>query len=284
MGLPEVERIVVNGLGYNVALAGAGPAIVLLHGFTGSLATWQLFIPVLAARYRVVAIDLPGHGATDAPDNPARYRMERVVDDLAAILDRLGIGRAVWFGYSMGGRVALHVAVARPECVAALILEGASPGIPDPDERTERIRSDQALAERIEREGIRAFVEHWERLPLFASQARLPESVRATLRQQRLANRPAGVANSLRGVGQGAQEALLDQLPNISARVLLIAGALDDKFRRSNATMAKRLPNAETRVIDGAGHAVHLERPDLSLAASLTFLESLERNEEEWRR
>jgi 2-succinyl-6-hydroxy-2,4-cyclohexadiene-1-carboxylate synthase len=275
---PQSFRVAVDGLTYHVerAGAGAGTALVLLHGFTGSAATWAPFLPAFAREFDTVAIDLPGHGATEAPRDPARYRMERTVADLAAILERLGIARAAWLGYSLGGRVALGVAALAPSRVAALVLEGASPGIADPAERAARVRSDEALAARIERAGVAAFVDEWEGLPLFASQGRLPADVRAAHRRQRLASDPAGLASSLRGIGQGAQPPLHDRLGEIAAPTLLLAGAEDSKFRRLAAEMAAGMPAAEVVVIEGAGHAAHLEQPRAFEEAVLAFVRRLD--------
>ena len=266
----------VDGVGYNVERAGVGPALVLLHGFTGSAATWAPFVPAFAREFDTLAIDLPGHGATDAPGDPARYTLERTVEDLVAILDRLGIERAAWLGYSMGGRVALATAVMVPSRVAALVLEGASPGIADPGERAARARDDEALAGFIEREGMAAFVERWEALPLFASQARLLEEIRAAQRRQRLANDPRGLANSLRGVGQGAQPPLHDRLGEVGVPALLLAGAEDAKFRRLAQEMAVAMPMAQVAVIPDAGHAAHLEQPAAFERMVLRFLRSLD--------
>lgn len=265
-------RIEVNGVGYNVERAGTGPALVLLHGFTGSAAGWAPFVAGAGCSFGTIAIDLLGHGGSDAPADPARYRLERTVDDLAAILERLRVARAAWLGYSMGGRVALGAAVLAPERVGALVLVGASAGITDPAARAARVRDDEALAGRIEREGIEAFVDHWERLPLFASQARLPEARRAAIRAGRLMNRPVGLANSLRGIGQGAQPSLHDRLREIAAPTLLVAGAEDAKFRRLAGELAAVLPRAEVAIVPGAGHAAHLEAPELVSQIVLDFL------------
>ncbi|MER3485043.1 MAG: 2-succinyl-6-hydroxy-2,4-cyclohexadiene-1-carboxylate synthase, partial [Chloroflexota bacterium] len=159
-------RLMINGVHYNMARTGNGPPLVLLHGFTGSLQTWTAIMPRLALDFDTIAIDLLGHGATDAPGDAARYRAEWVVADLVAMLDHLGVGSAAWLGYSMGARAALHVAIEHPDRVSALVLEGASPGIADPKERAERVKSDGALANFIETEGVAAFVDRWERLPL----------------------------------------------------------------------------------------------------------------------
>lgn len=239
----------------------AGYPIVLLHGFTGSTASWSAQRGPFARHGRVIAVDLIGHGRSGAPAGVDRYRMERCVADLLSLFDRLGLDRVRLVGYSMGGRVALHVAVAAPERVSALVLESASPGIADPGERAARRRQDEALADRIEREGIEAFVRYWESLPLFATQRRLPPEVRERLRAQRLGNRPDGLANSLRGMGAGAQEPLWDRLSKLDMPVLLVVGEHDAKYVALGRDMAGRLRRARLAVVPGAGHAVHLERP-----------------------
>jgi 2-succinyl-6-hydroxy-2,4-cyclohexadiene-1-carboxylate synthase len=255
-----MSRIAVNGVQLNVEMQGEGPSLLLLHGFTGSSATWA---PHRHAwrRFRAIAVDLLGHGASDAPADPERYRMERCVEDLLALLDALGIERTAVVGYSMGGRVALHLALRAQERLCALVLESASPGIEDSSERDERLRRDEALAERIEREGLEAFVAYWEALPLFASQARLPAAARDELRRQRLQNDPLGLANSLRGLGAAKQEPALHRLGQLRAPVLLLAGALDEKYCHLARRMAAALPCARLEIVPGVGHAVHLEQP-----------------------
>ncbi|PZN12628.1 MAG: 2-succinyl-6-hydroxy-2,4-cyclohexadiene-1-carboxylate synthase [Bacillota bacterium] len=251
---------------------GTGDPIVLLHGFTGSTATWEGHREALARLGPVIAVDLVGHGRSGAPEAVDRYRMERCVADLLALFDRLDLRRVRLVGYSMGGRVALHVTLAAPARVACLVLESASPGIADPAEREQRRRQDEALADRIEREGIAAFVRYWESLPLFATQQRLPAAVRKRLRAQRLANRPRGLANSLRGMGAGAQEPLWDRLPELDLPVLVVVGELDAKYCGIAQEMVRRLPRGRLAVVPGAGHAVHLERPEAFIQVVGTFL------------
>jgi 2-succinyl-6-hydroxy-2,4-cyclohexadiene-1-carboxylate synthase len=187
--------------------------------------------------------------------------MAATVADLVAVLDRQGIGRAHVLGYSMGGRVALALALAHPDRVGALVLESASPGLAGAGERAARVAADAALAARIEREGVPAFVDCWEALPLWASQARLSADARAALRAQRLQNTPVGLANSLRGLGTGSQPPLWDRLGDLAAPTLLVAGCDDAKFSDLARRMAEAIPANELLLVHSAGHAVHLEQP-----------------------
>ncbi|MGQ9926399.1 MAG: 2-succinyl-6-hydroxy-2,4-cyclohexadiene-1-carboxylate synthase [Chloroflexaceae bacterium] len=244
------------------ACSGHGLPLLLLHGFTGSAEEWAGLIPALAPLCQVIAVDLPGHGRAPAPADPACYTMERTVADLLALLDHLGYAACEVLGYSMGGRVALHLAVTAPGRVRALILESASPGIEDPAERAARAAADVALAAHIEGEGLEWFVDYWTGLPLFASQARLPEAARAALRARRLRGSATGYANSLRGMGVGRQRSLWADLPRLTMPALIISGELDTTYVAIGARMAAAMPLACQAIVPGAGHTVHLERPE----------------------
>ncbi|MGB0128148.1 MAG: 2-succinyl-6-hydroxy-2,4-cyclohexadiene-1-carboxylate synthase [Rhodocyclaceae bacterium] len=262
----------INGLAYHWTIRGAGDPLVLLHGFAGSAQSWENLIPRLATRHQVIAPDLPGHGRTARPAEPARYAMAAASADLVALLDSITPEPVHLLGYSMGGRLALYFALHHPDRVRSLILESASPGLAAAEERRTRQAADEALAERIERQGIGWFAGYWAGLPLFASQARLPEAVRQTLLQQRQDNDPAGLAGSLRGMGTGAQPALWDQLGGFDRPTLLVVGELDTKFRAIGRQMAAALPAAQLAVIPACGHAPHLEDPDAFHACVANFL------------
>jgi 2-succinyl-6-hydroxy-2,4-cyclohexadiene-1-carboxylate synthase len=277
-GAGNVLHVQMEDLTYQVTVAGSGPPLLLLHGFTGSTASWERQFAVFSAGYRVLGVDLIGHGGTDAPADPTRYTMDRVVQDVLTLLGRLAPRTPVRvLGYSMGGRTALALAAAAPERVAALILESASAGIAGAEKRAARVAADTALAARIEAEGVSAFVDYWAQLPLFATQRGLPREVLATQRAQRLANRAVGLANSLRGMGAGAQAPLHDRLPLLPMPVLLIAGALDGKYRVLAEEMAGRIPRSMVDIVEHAGHTVHLEAPARFNAAVLAFLAAVDR-------
>jgi 2-succinyl-6-hydroxy-2,4-cyclohexadiene-1-carboxylate synthase len=271
-----MSRLDLGQIHLNVEERGHGPALVLLHGFTGSAADWSDHVDCFARSHRTLAVDLPGHGCSDAPNDPALYGMKRFTDDLATLLDMHQIETARWLGYSMGGRIALSFAVRHPERVERLVLEAASPGIADPHERQERIARDETLAASIERDGVETFVDDWMSQPLFASQTRLGKAALAAARDARRANNPTGLSNSLRGAGAGAQEPLWDRLHEVGAPVLLIAGDEDAKFRSIAQAMAARFPNARVAFIAAAGHNTHLENPLAFQRIILDFLKDTE--------
>lgn len=274
-----MPTITINNIQYHYVCSGdirTQPPLVLLHGFTGSSANWQPLQQALATERTTIAIDLLGHGETDAPAVPARYAMEPAAQDLAELLARVTPGPIDLLGYSMGGRLALYFATAYPDRIRRLILESASPGLAEEAARQARIASDEALAARIEAQGIGAFVDYWEQVPLFASQRKLPAIAREKLREQRLRNRELGLANSLRGMGTGAQPSLWDTLPLFDKPTFLLTGALDTKFCAIAEQMVDRLPQADQMTIPDVGHTIHLEAPTLFHTALTTFFNEME--------
>lgn len=245
------------------------PALLLLHGFTGTHRSWASLAERWATRYFVVAPDLPGHGQTETPEDPESLSMRQTAARLAQLLDQLSIAKAAVIGYSMGGRLALHAAWLHPNRIAALILESASPGLADVDARRTRRNNDEALADTIEARGLSWFVPYWANQPLFAQQA---EAVRAEENRIRHTQSPHGLAQSLRGAGTGRQDSLWHELPALGMPVLLITGRKDEKFCRTAEKMRDMMPHSEWVVVDQAGHTVHGEAPDAFYQATEHFL------------
>jgi 2-succinyl-6-hydroxy-2,4-cyclohexadiene-1-carboxylate synthase len=256
----------LNDLDFHVEIDGSGPPLLLLHGFTGSVRAWDDLRPALSASATLISIDLIGHGRSAAPADPRRYSLDACTRDLAALLDVLELDTVEVLGYSMGGRVALHFALAMPERIGTLMLESASPGLEDDAERSARVASDAALADRILRQGIEAFVGEWERVPLLAAAPHVASEVLARQHELRLQNRPLGLANSLLGMGAGQQTPLWKRLPELSRPVLLIVGALDSRYRQIAERMLPLLPACEVAVVPEAGHTVHLDQPPAFLS------------------
>ena len=246
--------------------------LVLLHGFTGSSEGWGLFGELLAESHSLLLVDIVGHGASDAPADLEHYRMANAADDVVAAVAKAGFDHANWLGYSMGGRLALAIATQHPRSMERLILIGASPGIEREDERAARVKADELLASQLERDGIRPFVDYWESIPLFDTQRSLPAEVRAAIRAGRLKNTEVGLANSLRGMGAGAQAPLHHRLATLGVPALLLAGEADAKYAAIAASMASAMPCARAAVIPHAGHAAHLEQPARTAQEVLAFL------------
>ncbi|MBM7704811.1 2-succinyl-6-hydroxy-2,4-cyclohexadiene-1-carboxylate synthase [Metabacillus iocasae] len=255
-------KLSVNDISYHVDVQGEGEPLLLLHGFTGSSETWKSCYDEWEG-YRLISLDIIGHGQTDSPEDVAFYKMEAMCEAIASILQELNVSKAHVLGYSMGGRLALSFATRYPHYVQSLILESASPGLLTEEERESRRKSDNDLAQQIESCGIESFVNKWENIPLFASQKKLPAEIQRTIRQERLRNTERGLANSLRGMGTGEQKPLWDTLASLHLPVLLIAGADDQKFCDIANQMEKWLPKSTKKIILSAGHAIHVEQPQI---------------------
>ena len=216
--------------------------LLLLHGFTQTSASWDGVIRALEGRYRALAPDL-GAGPWEA-------ELDR--------LEALAPASYLLAGYSMGGRLALALALRRPERVRALVLVSASPGLAEGDERSARRAADEALAERIEAIGAEAFAREWAAQALFAEQ---PKEVAALAHEDRLRRTAAEHAAQLRGLGTGVMPPLWEHLSELPMPVALVVGERDAKFRALAEDMRDRLPEAAVVVVPGAGHAVALENP-----------------------
>jgi 2-succinyl-6-hydroxy-2,4-cyclohexadiene-1-carboxylate synthase len=226
----------------------------MLHGFTQTARLWGPFGDLLAQDHTLIGIDLPGHAGSDA-----------VRADLPATADlvRQAVGAAIGgdtpadlFGYSLGARVALHVATGTDLAIRRLTLVGATGGMEDPAARAERRESDEAMAAALEESGdVDAFVARWLSSPMFAGLANAAQP------EERLRNSAAGLASSLRLAGTGTQEPLWERLTDLRTPLLALAGTDDTRFSAHARRLAQTAPNAVATLIPGGGHAVHLAQP-----------------------
>ena len=237
---------------------GEGIPVVLLHGFTGSTETWNHVLHFMKG-IKVISIDLPGHGKTKL-ENPRL--MEECCKDLNHIFETLELDSFHLLGYSMGGRTALSYACLYPQRLQSLILESASPGLSEA-ERIGRVENDKWLANKLEKEGIRSFVDFWENIPLFSTQKKLSDSVKEEIRKERLGQDVIGLATSLRYMGTGKQPSWWNDLLAISMPVLLLTGEKDEKFVQINKKMQKLIVSCKLKVCEDVGHAIHVENPEI---------------------
>lgn len=220
--------------------------VVALHGFAGTGRSWTRVAP------GAVAPDLPGHGAAAGVPAMLAAAVEIV---LAAAPPSF-----VLAGYSMGGRIALHVALAAPERVQRLVLVSTTAGIEDGAQRAARREADERLAEEIERDGTEAFAGRWTAQPLFAGD---PPEARARQREEVLASAPAGLAAALRGLGAGVLPAVWDRLSELAMPAAVLAGARDAKYVALGERVAAALPGCPgLTAVPGAGHGLLREAPD----------------------
>ena len=217
------------------------PRVVLVPGFTQTASSWSVAAGVLSETSDVVALDVP---------------MPGTFAGTAHAIGDAG-GRAVYVGYSMGGRLCLRLAIDRPDLVRALVLVSASPGVVNRAERAARVETDELLADRVEREGVDAFLAHWLAQPMFAS---VPADGPGLADRRRL--KPEYLAACLRTLGAGVMEPMWDDLAKLVMPALLVTGTLDAKYTEIARRMLERMhPGVVHRQLDG-GHALPLEQPD----------------------
>jgi 2-succinyl-6-hydroxy-2,4-cyclohexadiene-1-carboxylate synthase len=264
--------------------------VVLLHGFTGSHRSWDRVARSLAVAeriraydvadrghdaatgsrdsfrparsLRILAPDLPGHGESYATGDASHFSLEATAGGLTDALSRMGVSACTLVGYSMGGRLALSMALAAPGLVSCLVLESASPGLESERDRALRREADEDLARYACDRGIEAFVDRWEQTPVLAAERSLDPATRAELRRQRTCSTVEGLAASLRGMGAGSQPWLGRRLGELRMPVLLVTGESDAKFTEIGRQMATAIPRTTHEIVANVGHNVHLAEPE----------------------
>ncbi|HSD67236.1 MAG TPA: alpha/beta fold hydrolase [Vicinamibacteria bacterium] len=258
-------KTTIDGAGIEYEVAGSGPALLLFHAFPLGLSMWDAQVEALSAAHRVVRFDARGFGGSDPGTGP--LTMERIADDGALLLDRLGIEKAVVGGCSMGGYAAFAFVRRHPQRLDGLVLQDTRAGADTPEAKANRA----ALAGRVLAEGAGAAAEALLPNLLGETTHRERPSLVASVRERILAAAPAGIANALHGLAARADSR--GTLPTIDVPTLVLVGAEDALTPTSEATtMAAAIPRARLDVIPAAGHLASLENPAAVNAALRAFL------------
>lgn len=254
-------RFYSNGINYHLRIHQNQPSLpllLMLHGFMGSPDSFNDLIKPLSEFCNPVTIDLLGHGKTGAPADPNRFTTKQQVDDLVSVISRLQTDELFIYGYSMGGRLAIQIAVNFPDTLKGLILESTHCGIKDPQLRKSRTKTDEERARKIETE-FEKFLEDWAKLPLFTPPGSDPYM--EYVKQMKDQN-PALMAASLRGFGAGQIPYACDRFTELQLPAGLIAGEYDQKYVEKMGEMAHLCKNADFKIIEGAAHRVHADQPE----------------------
>ena len=253
-----MARAKLNGIEIDYEDTGGGRAVLMSHGYSATRRMWRGQHEALGDRYRLISWDMRGHGQTSAPDDPAQYSLELTVADIKALLDHLGIRRAVIGGLSLGGYVSLAFYLTHPEMVEALVICDSGPGYRNADARAQWNERAFARATGFEERG-------------FDAMSKSPEAQEA-IPHHRSAQ---GLAHAARGMLAQKDARVIDGLPGIKVPTLVIVGDKDQPFVAPCQYMASKIPGARLEVIAGAGHSANLDQPDAFNRVFAQFLDSL---------
>ncbi|CUU14056.1 pimeloyl-ACP methyl ester carboxylesterase [Bradyrhizobium sp. JR7.2] len=252
--MPKIDR---DGVGIYYEVHGAGPPLLLTHGYSSTSAMWHGQVDALARDHKLVLWDMRGHGQSDYPDDPHAYSEARTVGDMAAILDAVGAERAIIGGLSLGGYMSLAFYRAYPQRARALLIIDTGPGFKKDDAREAWNARALATADKLDHEG----------LDMLKSATR--ERATASHRNAR------GLALAARGMLTQRDARVIELLPDIKVPSLVVVGADDAPFLAASDYMATKIPGAQKVVIPAAGHAVNIDQPKAFIDAVTPFLKNL---------
>lgn len=264
----------IAGWSYQTCGSPGNPPVVFLHGFLGAGSDWEFLREAVAADYYCFLPDLPGHGQSLRSLPPQPLTLSGLAAGLARLLVELGLPAVHLVGYSMGGRIALTVAVDYPGLVSSVTLESASPGLAGREARRQRRRLDDQRAADILEHGLEEFVDAWYEMPLFASLQRNRELVER-LKDRRKRNDRLAMGRIVKELSPGRQPSQWGKLKTIQSPALLLVGEYDRQYTAIMEQMAGAMPNARLQIIPGAGHNVHLENPEAYTRTLKAFLDSV---------
>lgn len=245
------------------------PYLLMLHGFLGSSENFSHLLTDLKSFCNPVTIDLLGHGKTEGAELHYRFSTKEQLADLIKLISEQLHFPLYLYGYSMGGRLALQLAVHEPTLFSGLILESSTFGIENETERQARQSLDAQRCDQI-MGNYEGFLEEWKKMPLFRTPVD-PELSKNWYRVQQSQN-PLWMSNSLQGFGTGTMPCIRDRLHKLSIPVQLIVGEQDAKFLHINRQIEKEITDSRLEVVPKAMHRVHLEQPEAFLKVIRDFM------------
>ncbi len=251
-----MARLQHDGVGIHYEVHGSGPAVLLSHGYSATCRMWDGQVAALKDRWRVIVWDMRGHGQSDYPEDQSLYSEDHTIEDLAAILRACGETSAVIGGLSLGGVASLGFHLRHPEMTRALMLFDTGPGFRNDAARAEWNARALRRADDLEARGIAA----------------LGTRAETRAREHRDA---AGLARAARGMLTSNGDHLIRSLETIAVPTLILVGSEDTNFLAATDYMARKISDARKVVIEGAGHAANLDRPEAFNRAVKDFLTGL---------
>ena len=235
------------------------PYLLMLHGFMGDRRVFGHLINELTAFCNPICLDLLGFGKSSKPSDPKRYEVKHQIKDIRQLINQLNCEPLILHGYSMGGRLALSLALQKPELFNGLVLESTNCGISNPKQRRQRQQLDATWAKQLTT-NFDAFLSDWKELELFQSPRPIDEQLIQKYHHIQSEQSPKALSASLRGFGTGSMPAVCHKLPELELPTLLLAGSADEKYQQINNNLVDQLPNATFLSIE-AGHRTHLDNP-----------------------
>lgn len=246
-----------DGVSLYYEVHGRGPTILLTHGYSATSQMWAGQVEALSKDHQLVTWDMRGHGQSDSPDDPALYSEAATVADMAALLDEVGAATAIVGGLSLGGYMSLAFHRFHPKRVKALLIIDTGPGYKNDEAREGWNRTSLKTAERYERDGLAVLS---------------GGSAERRTAQHRSAK---GLALAARGMLTQRDAGVITSLPDIRVPSIVVVGSEDTPFLAASDYMAAKIPGAKKAVIDGAGHAANIDKPEAFNTAIRGFIDGL---------
>lgn len=253
--MPKLNR---DGVSIYYEVHGTGPAVLLTHGFSATSRMWSGQIEAISRNRKLILWDMRGHGQTDSPKDPGAYSEAETIRDMAAVLDAVGVERALVGGLSLGGYMSLAFRLVYPQRVAALLLCDTGPGFKKDEARDAWNRFAQDVGTKLENRGL-DYLRSW--------------SKEANPAEHKTAE---GLARAASGMLTQADARIINSLPSIDVPTLVVVGSEDKQYLPAGEYMASKIPLARHMVIGAAGHSVNIDQPDAFNEAVLGFMAQVE--------